>query len=188
LDCALKIGLLLSLSGPWKAGRTIPGAAALAVQAINADPSLLGGMRVEYIYVDAGFTVSSGNDAMSKLLAMKGLDAVFGPGESSSFRLCAASLTSAVAGRHIDARRMLCSIGRGLRVDGAAQRLFQVASRDRTTVWRCAGAGVSRAKLVPADVCVHRTAVVGHGDVSHGARRFARACLRCHTLTDVTEV
>ena len=65
---------------------------------------------------------------MSKLLAMKGLDAVFGPGESNSFRLCAASLTSAVAGRHIDARRMLCSIGRGLRVDGAAQRLFQVAS------------------------------------------------------------
>ena len=126
-DDVLKIGLLLPITGSWKAGRTIPGAAALAVQAINADPSLLGGMRVEYVYVDAGFTVSSGNDAMSKLLAMKGLDAVFGPGEPNSFRLCAASLTFAVVGRHIDACRMLCSIGRGLRVDGAAQRLFQVA-------------------------------------------------------------
>jgi hypothetical protein len=72
------------------------------VQRINADPSLLGGMRVEYVYVDAGFTVSSGNDAMSKLLAMKGIDAVFGPGESMPFRLCVASLTSAVVGRPID--------------------------------------------------------------------------------------
>ena len=84
-DDVLKIGLLLSLTGPWKAGRTIPGAAALAVQAINADPSLLGGMRIEYVHVDAGFTVSSGNDAMSKLLAMKGIDAVFGPGEPMPF-------------------------------------------------------------------------------------------------------
>ena len=84
-DETLKIGLLLALTGPWKAGRTIPGAAALAVQRINADPSLLGGMRIEYVYVDAGFTVSSGNDAMSKLLAMKGIDAVFGPGEPIPF-------------------------------------------------------------------------------------------------------
>ena len=98
-DETLKIGLLLALTGPWKAGRTIPGAAALAVQRINADPSLLGGMRIEYVYVDAGFTVSSGNDAMSKLLAMKGIDAVFGPGEPMPFRLFVASLTSAVAGR-----------------------------------------------------------------------------------------
>ena len=77
---SLKIGLLLPLSGPWKAGRTIPGAAALAVQRINADPSLLGGMRVEYIYVDAGFTAAAGTEAALKLLAMKGIDAVFGPG------------------------------------------------------------------------------------------------------------
>ena len=84
-DETIKIGLLLGLTGPWKAGRTIPGAAALAVQRINADPSLLGGMRIEYVYVDAGFTVSSGNDAMSKLLAMKGIDAGFGPGEPILF-------------------------------------------------------------------------------------------------------
>ena len=84
-DPSIKIGLLLPITGPWKAGRTIPGAAALAVQRINADPSFLGGMRVEYVYVDAGFTVSSGSDAMSKLLAMKGIDAVFGPGEPTFF-------------------------------------------------------------------------------------------------------
>jgi hypothetical protein len=128
LDCALKIGLLLSLSGPWKAGRTIPGAAALAVQRINADPSLLGGMRVEYVYVDAGFTVSSGNDAMSKLLAMKGLDAIFGPGEPTVCGFVPLRLPAcAVVGRPIDGYRMLCSIRRGVRVDGAAQRLFLVA-------------------------------------------------------------
>ena len=90
------------------------------MQRINADPSLLGGMRVEYVYVDAGFTVSSGNDAMSKLLAMKGIDAVFGPGEPMPFSACVASLTSAVVGRPIDVHRMLCSNRRGLRVNGAA--------------------------------------------------------------------
>jgi ABC-type branched-subunit amino acid transport system substrate-binding protein len=79
-DDVLKIGLLLPITGSWKAGRTIPGAAALAVQAINADPSLLGGMRVEYVYVDAGFTAAAGTEAAFKLLAMKGIDGVFGPG------------------------------------------------------------------------------------------------------------
>ena len=189
-DDVLKIGLLLALTGPWKAGRTIPGAAALAVQRINADPSLLGGMRVEYVYVDAGFTASSGNDAMSKLLAMKGIDAIFGPGEQILFGFVPLRLPAcAVVGRPIDGYRMLCSIRRGVRVDGAAQRAsFSLHCLDRTTVWWCAGAGVSRAKLVPADICVHGTAVVGHWDVPYGVRRFAPACLRCYTLTDATEV
>jgi hypothetical protein len=126
-DPSIKIGLLLPITGPWKAGRSIPGAAALAVQRINADPSFLGGMRIEYVYVDAGFTVSSGSDAMSKLLGIKGIDAVFGPGEPTVLWLCFASLYSTVVGRPIDVHRMVCSTGRGLSVDGTAQHLVSAS-------------------------------------------------------------
>ena len=134
-DETIKIGLLLALTGPWKAGRTIPGAAALAVQRINADPSFLGGMRIEYVYVDAGFTVSSGSDAMSKLLAMKGIDAVFGPGEPTVSALSRFAYLH-VAGRPIDVHRMVCSTGRGLRVDGTAQHLSASPGRHNRLVVR----------------------------------------------------
>ena len=84
-DDVLKLGLLLPVSGSWKAGRTIAGAAALAVQRINDDAGLLGGMRVEYVWVDSGFTVAAGNEAVAKLLANKDIDAVFGPGADRRF-------------------------------------------------------------------------------------------------------
>ena len=80
---ALKIGLLLALSGPWKAGRTIPGAAALAVQAINADPSLLGGMRVEFVFEDVGCGTYAAVSGVQKLLSDPKIDAIFGPGMES---------------------------------------------------------------------------------------------------------
>ena len=83
---ALKLGLLLPVSGSWTAGRTIAGAAALAVKRINDDAGLLGGMRVEYVWVDAGFTVSAGNEAIAKLLANKDIDAFFGPGKLTFIR------------------------------------------------------------------------------------------------------
>ena len=125
-DPSVKIGLLLPITGPWKAGRTIPGAAALAVQRINADPSLLGGMRVEYVYVDAGFTAAAGTEAALRLLAMKGIDAVFGPGEPTVSALSRFAYLH-VAGRPIDVHRMVCSTGRGLRVDGTAQHLVSAS-------------------------------------------------------------
>jgi ABC-type branched-subunit amino acid transport system substrate-binding protein len=82
-DDALKIGLLLALSGPWKAGRTIPGAAALAVQAINADPSLLGGMRVEFTFEDVGCRTYKAVTGVQNLLSDTKIDAIFGPGKLS---------------------------------------------------------------------------------------------------------
>ena len=96
-DNVLKLGLLLPLSGSWKGGRTIPGAAELAVQRINNDAGLLGGMRVEYVWLDAGFAVLSGNEAIAKLLANKDIDAVVGPGELTCALLC-----FAVDDQHID--------------------------------------------------------------------------------------
>ena len=76
----------MPVSGSWTAGRTIAGAAALAVKRINDDAGLLGGMRVEYVWVDAGFTVSAGNEAIAKLLANKDIDAFFGPGKLTFIR------------------------------------------------------------------------------------------------------
>ena len=79
-DDVLKIGLLLPITGSWKAGRTIPGAAALAVQRINADPSLLGGMRVEFVFEDVGCGTYRAVSGVQKLLSDPKIDAVFGPG------------------------------------------------------------------------------------------------------------
>ncbi len=76
----LKLGLLLPITGSWKAGRTIPGAAALAVQRINADPSLLGGMRVEFVFEDVGCGTYRAVSGVQKLLSDPKIDAVFGPG------------------------------------------------------------------------------------------------------------
>jgi hypothetical protein len=79
-DETIKIGLLLALTGPWKAGRTIPGAAALAVQRINADPSFLGGMRVEFTFEDVGCRTYKAVTGVQKLLSDPKIDAVVGPG------------------------------------------------------------------------------------------------------------
>ncbi len=76
----LKLGLLLPITGSWEAGRTIPGAAALAVQRINADPSLLGGMRVEFVFEDVGCGTYRAVLGVQKLLSDPKIDAVFGPG------------------------------------------------------------------------------------------------------------
>ena len=82
-DDVLKIGLLLPITGSWKAGRTIPGAAALAVQAINADPSLLGGMRVEFTVEDVGCRTYKAVTGVQNLLSDTKIDAIFGPGKLS---------------------------------------------------------------------------------------------------------
>ena len=86
---SLTLGLLLPVTGSWRGGRTIAGAAALAVQRINADSSLLGGMRVEYAWADAGCGVKSGVDAQAMLLGSNRLDAVIGPGAHASASLLA---------------------------------------------------------------------------------------------------
>ena len=70
------------MSGSWAGGRTIAGAAALAVQRINADAGLLGGMRVEYVWEDVGCsTVYKALQGIQKLLADPKIDGIVGPGE-----------------------------------------------------------------------------------------------------------
>ena len=86
-DVAL-LGLLLPVTKSWT-GHHIAGAAALAIQRINADSSLLGGMRVEYAWADAGCGVKSGVDALAMLLGSNRLDAVIGPGAHASASLLA---------------------------------------------------------------------------------------------------
>jgi ABC-type branched-subunit amino acid transport system substrate-binding protein len=102
-DDVLKIGLLLPITGLWKAGRTIPGAAALAVQRINADPSLLGGMRVEFVFEDVGCTTYKAVTGLQKLLSDPKLDAIFGPGTQSERCLsCMVPITLASSGAGCD--------------------------------------------------------------------------------------
>ena len=102
-DDVLKIGLLLPITGLWKAGRTIPGAAALAVQAINADPSLLGGMRVEFVFEDGGCKTYKAVTGLQKLLSDPKLDAIFGPGtQSERFLSCMVPITLASSGAGCD--------------------------------------------------------------------------------------
>ncbi len=89
-DDVLKLGLLLPVTGSWKGGRTIAGAAALAAQRVNDDPSLLGGIFVEYVWEDAGCDVGSGVGALFKLLGGSNIDGVIGPGERLAFGLASA--------------------------------------------------------------------------------------------------
>ena len=73
------------MSGGWTAGRRLAGAAALAVEMVNADPSLLpGGRRLEYSWADDGCSAPQGLAAIGELLGKASrVDAVIGPGCSS---------------------------------------------------------------------------------------------------------
>ena len=56
------------MSGSWDGGRKIAGAAALAVERVNADTALLAGRRLEYSWADSGCSAQQGLAAMGKLL------------------------------------------------------------------------------------------------------------------------
>jgi ABC-type branched-subunit amino acid transport system substrate-binding protein len=53
------------------------------VQRINADPSLLGGMRVEFVFEDVGCGTYAAVSGVQKLLSDPKIDAIFGPGMES---------------------------------------------------------------------------------------------------------
>lgn len=80
----LRIGVLLPQTGSWYAGRTILGAARLAVDDINNDPTLLGGYVAELKWRDSGCAAPQGIAAMSAMLEDKNIGAVIGPGASSA--------------------------------------------------------------------------------------------------------
>ena len=76
---------LLPISMPG--GRTVAGALELAVQRVNADPSLLPGLTLKYTYGDSGCSGPKAMTALAHLLAAKisgghrfgEVDAVLGP-------------------------------------------------------------------------------------------------------------
>jgi hypothetical protein len=79
-DDVLMLGLLLPVSSSWTAGRTIAGAAALAVKRINDDAGLLGGMRVEYTWSDVGCRPYKAVEGTLKFMADPKIDGIIGPG------------------------------------------------------------------------------------------------------------
>ena len=73
------------MSGSWDGGTRVAGAAALAVERVNADKTLLRGRRLEYSWADSGCSAQQGLAAMGELLKGEGrIDAVIGPGCSSA--------------------------------------------------------------------------------------------------------
>ena len=80
----VRFALLLPMTGLWKVGAKIAGAAALAVEKVNADKALLPGRRFEYLWADSGCSAKQGLAAMGQLLGEAMIDVVIGPGCSSA--------------------------------------------------------------------------------------------------------
>ena len=80
----VRLGLLLPMTGS-SIGKYIAGAATLAISDINADPSLMQGRKLEYVYADSGCNSITGVKAMQKLLrADQPIHGVIGGGCSSA--------------------------------------------------------------------------------------------------------
>ena len=61
----VRLGLLLPMTA---AGKYIRGAATLAIAEINADPSIMQGRRLEYLWADSGCNPIAGLRAIRELL------------------------------------------------------------------------------------------------------------------------
>ena len=80
-DAPIHFALLMPFGGSWVFNGA--GAAALAVERVNADKALLRGRRLEYSVADSGCSAQQGLAAMGKLLKASRVDAVIGPGCST---------------------------------------------------------------------------------------------------------
>ena len=84
-ESPIHLALLLPLTGVWKGGSRIPGAAVLAINRVNADKNLLPGRRLKYRWADSGCSAKQGLKAMGELLRdATAISAVIGPGCSSA--------------------------------------------------------------------------------------------------------
>ena len=82
-DAPIHFALLMPFGGSWVFNGA--GAAALAVERVNADKTLLRGRRLEYSWADSGCSAQQGLVGMGKLLGgASRVDAVIGPGCSSA--------------------------------------------------------------------------------------------------------
>ena len=68
------------MTGSWDQGRRIAGAAALAVEMVNADKTLLPGRVLQYSFADSGCSAQRALTAMGELLGESRINAVIGPG------------------------------------------------------------------------------------------------------------
>ena len=84
-DEPIHFALLMPFSGSWDTGERFAGAAALAVEKVNADKALLRGRQLKYSWADSGCSPQQGLAAMGELLRRAGrVDAVIGPGCSAA--------------------------------------------------------------------------------------------------------
>ena len=85
----IHFALLIPVSGSWDGGKRFAGAAALAVERVNANKDLLPGQRLEYSWTDSGCSAQQGLVAMGKLLGETSswINAVIGPGCSSACKV-----------------------------------------------------------------------------------------------------
>ena len=73
------------MSGSWDGGKTVAGAAALAVERVNTNKALLPGRRLEYSWADSGCSAQQGLASMGELLSgASKVDAVIGPACSAA--------------------------------------------------------------------------------------------------------
>ena len=75
---SIHFALLLPMTGSFDMGRRIAGAAALAVDSVNADKALLLGRNLEFSWADSGCSAKQALAAMGGLLQTN-TDAVIGP-------------------------------------------------------------------------------------------------------------
>ena len=81
----VQLGLLMPMTGSWRSGLQISGAAALAVEQVNANNALLPGRWLEYSWADSGCSAKQGLAAIGELLRGENrISAVIGPGCSSA--------------------------------------------------------------------------------------------------------
>ena len=78
---ALHLALLIPNSGDWAIAPHVAGAAALAVEQINADDTLLAGLTLEHTWADSGCSAQQGLLAMGELVGgVNQISAIIGPG------------------------------------------------------------------------------------------------------------
>ena len=79
-DRPIHFALLLPMTGRWSGGSKVAGAAAIAVERVNADITLLPGRVLEFSWADSGCSAKQGLAAMGKLLQGESkISAVVGP-------------------------------------------------------------------------------------------------------------
>ena len=83
-DAPIHIALLMPFSGSWKVGKRIAGAAALAVERLNADKALLPGRVLTYSWADSGCSAMQVLTVLGNLRTAEKISAVIGPGCSEA--------------------------------------------------------------------------------------------------------